>query len=162
MTIGLYGDYKMNSNVNDPASTATPKATLGNNSILGAFVFGYGEANIFDVGFIGFYQTQANGFITLAPAVSVKDKNGMGVSLFASYFIAEHINLIGRYDYYDPNSDSGSKGDSRNYLIGGADFKVDKNFSVIPNIQLETYEKIGNRDIDASITARITLFYTFL
>lgn len=167
ITIGLYGDYKINPNVNDPASTATPKATFSNNSLLGAFLFGYNEANIFDVGFIGFYQTQANGFITLTPAISVKDKNGIGLSFFATYFIiTENVNLIGRYDYYDPNFDSNSKGDSRNYMLAGADFKVDKNFSIMPNVQFETYEDIptasGNRSVDSSITVRITLFYTFL
>ena len=166
MIVALYGDYKMNSNINDPASTTIPKATIANNTLLGTLLFGYSEEHLFDVGFIGFYQTQANGYITPAPAITVKDKNGMGLSLFGTYFISENINLVGRYDYYDPNSDSNAKGDSRNYFLAGTDFKVDKNFSIIPNFQLETYEGIptlsGNRSVDASITARITLFYTFL
>jgi len=162
----VYLDYKMKSSINDPRSATTPQATLGNNTALAAFFLCYSEQNIFDVGVVGFYQSQANGYITLLPAPAVKNKNGIGVTLSATYFIMENVNLVARYDYYDPNSDSNAKGDSRNYILAGADFKVDKNFSIMPNVQFETYEDMptasGNRSVDSSITGRITLFYTFL
>ncbi len=134
--------------------------------VTAAFFAGYKEKNIFTLGVIAFYQSLANGDITAAPPISIKDKNSAGLSLFGSYFVSENVNLVGRYDYFDPNSDGSAKGDSRNYFLAGVDFKVDRNFSLIPNIQLETYERIptptGSRSVDASITARVTLFYTFL
>jgi len=52
---------------------------------------------------------------------------------------------------------------SRNYIIAGLAWKVDKNVSIMPNVLYETYEtpKDG-KAIDASITARLTMYYVFL
>lgn len=166
IVITAYGDYKMKSNVNNPASTATPKATLANNTITAALFVGYTEKNQYSLGAEGFYQSQANGNIVTGPPVSINDKNAVGLSLFGSYTVSENFNVVGRYDYFDPNMDSKAKGDARNYIIAGVDYKADARFSIIPNVQFESYENLptgtGSRSVDASITGRITFFYTFL
>ena len=86
------------------------------------------------------------------------------MSVFGSYYLTPVVALVGRFDYYDPNSHSASKGDARSYILGGVSWKPDKNVSLIPNIQVETYESLpnGGRSFDASVTARLTFYYVFL
>lgn len=164
LNISVYGDYKMKSNINDPASTSTPRATLGNNTLTGALFVGYTEKSLFNIGVETFIQSFANGVVAAGPPASVSDKTALGLSLFGSYSISEAMALVGRFDYFDPNDDA--NGDVRNYIVAGLDYKADKKFSIIPNIQLETYENVptatGSRAVDPSVTGRITFFYTFL
>lgn len=162
----LYADYRMKSDINDPRSTTVPAKTLSNNSITAALFIGYKEKNHFAIGVEGFYNILENGMIDTVPRISVSDKNAIGISLFGSYVLSEQFTFIGRYDYFDANIDDKAKGDSRNYVITGIDYKVNGKVSVIPNILIETYEEIptlsGSRSVDASVTARVTLSYTFL
>jgi len=162
----LYGDYRMKSDINDPRSTTVPAKTLSNNSITTALFIGYKEKNHFAVGVEGFYNILENGMITTAPTIRVADKNAIGISLFGSYVLSEQFTVIGRYDYFDPDVDSKATGDSRNYVITGVDYKVNGKVSIIPNIQMETFENVptstGNKSVDPSVTARVTLSYTFL
>jgi hypothetical protein len=93
----------------------------------------------------------------------LKDKNGLGFTFFATYNFSKQLALVGRYDYYDPNIDSDIKGDSRNYFIFSLNYKPDEKVIISPNVLIETYESMQNgRTIDASITPRITFFYSFL
>lgn len=162
----LYTDYAMQSNINDPTSTAVPKSTLGHNMITSALFVGYTEKGIFKIGAEGFYQNVSNGYIHGTTPVVIDDRNSLGISLFGSLTLNPELTLIGRYDFYDPNTASSSPFDSRNYLIAGASWSVDKNVSIIPNIQVETYENTatttGSRPVDTSVTARVTLYYIFL
>jgi predicted porin len=96
---------------------------------------------------------------------SIGSKNGLGISLFGSYNIIPELAVVGRYDYFDPNTNSAAnaKGDVRNYVIAGLSWKVDKNVSIMPNLLYETYEAIaGHGEPDPSVTARVTLYYVFL
>ena len=71
--------------------------------------------------------------------------------------------VVGRYDYFDPNSGGDYKGDSRNWFIFSLNYKPDEKVTISPNVIVETYESLENgRSIDPSITPRITLFYAFL
>jgi hypothetical protein len=60
------------------------------------------------------------------------------------------------------------KGDARNYIIVGLDCKPDKNVSIIPNVQIETYQSIpatstvAAHSFSASVTGRVTFYYVFL
>lgn len=157
----IYADYKMQRAVNDLKSTSTPKATLNHNVLTAALFAGYAEKGSYNLGVEGFLQSTPNDFKD-GSLDSLVTRNAVGVSIFGSVNIGGDLTLVGRYDFFDPNTHSKAAGDMRNYFILGADWKADKNVSIIPNIQYEIYEAAGGRSFDPSLTARITLFYTFL
>ncbi len=159
-TATLYADLKARPNINDPASTSNPPATVVNNDLTYALFLGYKEKDAYTFGVEGFLNPRQNGMVKNG---ELKDRTGMGLSAFASYNFMKEIAVVGRYDYYDPNTDSDVKGDSRNWFIFSLNYKPDEKVTISPNVVIETYESIPNgRSIDASITPRITFFYTFL
>ncbi len=160
-SVAITGDFKSTTSVQDPNNTGQ---SLPHNTILGSLFLGYGEKNKYSFGVETVYQINQNNMIiggNITP--QLKDVNALGVSAFGHYWFTEAISGLVRYDYFDPNMDADFKGDSRNYIITGIDFKVDKNVSIIPNIIVETYEKEDLRDIsfDPSVTGRLTLYYNF-
>jgi hypothetical protein len=160
ITATAYADLKFRPDINNPASTSIPPATLANNDLTYALFLGYKEKDAYTFGVEGYLTTRQNGNVS---GTEYKDKNGIGVSTFASYNFSPVFTVVGRYDYFDPNSDSNYKGDSRNWFIFSLNYKPDEKVTISPNIIVETYESIPNGpSIDASITPRITLFYTFL
>lgn len=159
-TATLYADLKARPNINDPASTSNPPATIANNDLTYALFLGYKEKDAYTFGVEGFLNQRQNGMLSNG---TLKDRKGMGVSAFASYNFSKQVAAVGRYDYYDPNTDSDAKGDSRNWFIFSLNYKPDEKVTISPNVVIETYESIPNgRSIDASITPRITFFYSFL
>ncbi len=87
----------------------------------------------------------------------------MGLSASASYNFSKELAAVGRFDYYDPNTDSDAKGDLRNWFIFSLNYKPVEKVKISLNVIIETYESIPNgRNIDASISPRITFFYSFL
>ncbi|GBD90745.1 hypothetical protein BMS3Abin04_01464 [bacterium BMS3Abin04] len=42
------------------------------------------------------------------------DQTGTGITVFGSYNFSKELAVVGRYDYYDSNTDANVKGDSRN------------------------------------------------
>jgi len=160
LTATLYADLKMKPDIEDPTSISNTPATVSNNDLVYALFIGYKEKNKYTFGLEGFLNQGQNGMISNG---SLKDKTGMGISVFASYNFINELGLVGRYDYYDPNTDPGIKGDSRNWFIFSLNFQPDEKVTFSPNVVVETYESLPNgRSIDASITPRITFFYTFL
>ena len=158
----VYGDYADRNDLTDPYSQTTPRQTVSNGTLTtGAFV-GYDEPGRFSFGLEGFLRSEQHGFNDAA-ASTLKALTAIGVSVFGSVSILSDVDLVGRYDYYDPNTDSKVKGDVRHFMLGGVAWKPDKNVSLIPNLQVEMYEKLPNgRTYDPSVTARLTLFYVFL
>ncbi|MFA6455629.1 MAG: hypothetical protein WCW40_02315 [Bacteroidota bacterium] len=164
--VTVYADYKMQAQINDPASTTSPKKTLGNNVLTSSLFLGYAEKGSYSVGAEGFVQLSDHGYIHGSAPVVVEDKTALGVSLFGNYTLSADLTIIGRYDYFDPNTTSAANTDVRQLLIAGASWNIDKNVSIIPNLEVETYEKVqsgsGKRSVDPSITGKITLYYIFL
>ncbi len=159
-TATLYADLKARPNINDPSSTSNPPATVANNDLTYALFLGYREKDAYLFGLEGFLNPRQNGMLSNG---TLKDKTGLGISAFASYNFSKELAVVGRYDYYDPNTDSDTKGDSRNWFLFSLNYKPDDKVIISPNVIIETYESIPNgRSIDASITPRITFFYTFL
>jgi len=86
-------------------------------------------------------------------------------SLFAVYDLRPTIALIGRVDrMFDPNPEADriaylpmSTTSEATMFIAGADWKVHKNVSIIPNAALVTYDD-GEED---ELVARATLVFTF-
>jgi len=162
LQVTLYGDYIGAGNRTNPYSTSTPKASVSNAAVTSALFVGYTQPGDFSVGVEGFLQSTMNGFND-ATTQSLKSANVIGFSVFGSVSVATDIALVGRYDFFDPNSNSNSKGDSRNYFIGSVAWKPDKNVSIMPNVLVETYEKLpSGHTFAASVTGRMTLYYVFL
>lgn len=161
--IYVNGDYKTQANINDPASTTTPKATVSNNVLTLSGFAGYKDAGL-SLGLEAFNQSTQNGYLdALTTPASLTSLSALGVTVFGTFELQPDLALIARYDYYDPNTNSNAKGDARNYIIAGASWMPEKNVSIIPNLQLETYEApTGGTAPSASVNARVTLYYVFL
>ncbi|MDP2366373.1 MAG: hypothetical protein Q8M94_21680 [Ignavibacteria bacterium] len=159
-TIALTGDFKSRASVQDPRNE---NATLAHNSILSSLFLGYGEKNKYSLGVETVFQFNQND-LRVGGNINpeLKSANALGISAFGSYWFTETIAALLRYDYFDPNMDELSKGNSRNYIIAGVDFKADKNISFIPNVIYESYESLPEgTSFGASMTGRLTLYYNF-
>jgi hypothetical protein len=178
--VTLDGDYRTADKINDPASTTAPKATLPNNVMVFALFAAYNDPTSLTLGAEFFVQSVQNGLADPADLTgkTLKTLQAFGLSVFGTYWFTPEIGLIGRYDIYNPNTESGfpmagsvsapgyAASLTRNYLIAGLSFKPDKNVQIIPNIQMETYQAPRNVtnavSIDASVTARVTFYWVFL
>ncbi len=160
LQVMAYADYGARANINDKFSTSVPKATIANGTMTYHAFVGYAEPDKYSVGLEGFMTSTANG---LSTTTAYKSKPSQGISAWASVNFQPDLALVGRYDFYDPNSDSDYKGDARNYFLGAFVWKPDKNVSIMPNVQIETYEAVPNGPtFETSVTGRLTLYYVFL
>jgi hypothetical protein len=155
----IYFDYLDAADKSDPFNRGV---FVGNAMSTAAIFVGYAQPNSFNVGVEAFSQSTANGY-TVPGATSLSSLTKTGFSGWASVNITPDIAAVVRYDNYDPNTNGAAAGDVRNYLIGGAAFKLNKNVSIIPNVLYETYEApSGGSAPNASVTARVTFYYIFL
>jgi hypothetical protein len=149
----LYADYK------DAAYAAGKE----NGTWTTALFAGYSVPFLYNINIEGYLTSQAHAFTPAGG--SLESKNGLGVSVFGSYYILPELAAVARYDFFDPNTNNATnaKGDVRHYMIAGLSWKVDKNVSIMPNLLYETYQALPNHgDPDPSITARLTVNYIFL
>lgn len=151
-------DYAARANVGNPYQPGT-RVGNGMTTVSGFAGFQEGQAS---VGAETFLQSISNGY---DDGTALATKTAFGFSLFGSYNLQPDKAILGRYDYFDPNTDTkaAAYGDARHYIIVGFSWKPEKNVSVIPNVLYETYETpTTNIAIDPSVTARLTLYYNFL
>lgn len=159
LSITLNGDFSPKGNIRNPY-LAPINSSVSNGTFTSSFFIGYKSEQKYSFGVETFIQSSENSFNNGA---SLENKNSFGISVFGNLKIKENLYLVGRYDYFDPNTNVLSKGDSRNYILAGLDFKVQKQVSIMPNIQIETYETpLSSNSINASVTGRITFYYKFL
>lgn len=155
----LYGDYNDRPRIIDPYSGSVPQQLVSNGAFTTSGFAGWNDG-MFSAGVEGFLRSMAHGF---NDGTALKSRNTIGVSVWATVSLQTQLALVGRFDYFDPNSSSAAKGDSRNLIIAALDWKVDENVSVMPNIVVETYETApGGRSIDPSVTGRVTFYFVFL
>ena len=160
LSLTFYFDFKSKPEINDPNSTLNPKATLSNNDLTYAFFAGYKEKDKFSLGAEAFMTTSQNGIIN---GQTIKNRNAIGLSFFASYNFMKNLSAVGRYDFYDPNMDSDYKGDNRNLFLFSMNYSPVEKVTISPNILIETYESLpSGRDIKPSVTPRLTFYYIFL
>jgi len=155
--ITVYGDLKAR------PSLKINSASLNNNDITSALLVGYIDKDIFCVGAEGFLQMRENGSVknsTSGP--DYQTKNAMGISAFGSYNFSSLLGAVVRFDFFDSDTDPGSKGDMRNYYVFSLVFKPDALVSIMPNVLVETYESVAGNSYEASVTGRITFYYNFL
>jgi hypothetical protein len=151
-------DFQDRAQIANPYGTAGTKVDDGTTTISG-FVT-YNQAGVFKVGLEGYTQSKSNGF---NDGTTLKSLSGMGLSVWASADLNPDWAVVARYDNFDPNTDSKSKGDTRNLILAGLDWKVDKNVHVEPNLYYETYEAPTSGSAPkAAVTGRVTLYWVFL
>lgn len=157
----LYADFKAKPDKINPLNTSD---MVGANDITYGGFLGYMEKNRYSVGVEGFLTSAENALTVMKNgSIGLENQVKLGISLFGSYDFTKTFGVLGRYDFYDPNTNTSVKGDAMNFIILGLSFSPDPMVQIIPNIELETYEKTAdNRSIDASLTARVTLYYRFL
>jgi len=164
IALTLYGDFRPTSPVNDPASTAVPRATVSNGTFTGALFASYRKGGDFAVGAEAFTQQTSHAYADPVAANSLKTLSKVGVSVFGWYNFSDNLGAVARYDYFDPKTGSitAEQGDNRNYILAGLVVKPAKNVQVVPNLQVETYESIpGGRSIDAAVTARVSFIFSY-
>jgi len=159
LAITLNGDFSPKGDINNPFSSSLNN-NVSNGTFTSSFFIGYKAGKKYTLGIETFIQSEDNGF---NDGTSLQNKNSFGVSVFGNLKLKNNLRLVGRYDYFDPNTNRLSNGDSRNYIIAGLDFQVHKQVSIMPNVQIETYETLlSGKSIDSSVTGRITIYYKFL
>jgi len=181
--VDVNGDYISRADINDPSSVTVPKATLSNNILTYSIMAAYNDPTLVTIGVEAFMQSTQNGEVDPGDATgkTLKSLSALGISVFGYYWFTPEIGVIGRYDLFNPNTDSnfpaaptgtltGSASYpaslSRNYIIAGLTFRPDKNVQIMPNIQMETYQAPRNvpnaPSISSSVTARLTFYWVFL
>jgi hypothetical protein len=166
----VYADFK------DAAGSVNSytKANINTSTLTEGLFVGYAEPFSYNIGAEVFLAQGSNAFKDTLSKTYI-DKSALGFSVFGSVNVLPELAIVARYDNYAPTSDDKAKDPlhvttsiangnlSRNYIIAGLSWKVDKNVSIIPNVLYETYETPkGGKDIDPSVTARVTLYYVFL
>lgn len=122
-----------------------------------------GDKNLY-AGRIGIYtQTEdMKGGLTFSSVLQnksdrdEKDLKQFGVSIFGSKKLSSHLKGLLRFDVFEPSTNSINNIEYT--FIGGIDYKLEKNFNIIPNI---IYNKYENKNLKSDLTARITFYYQF-
>lgn len=146
----LYGDYASYAPKTDPFD----KQSKSNGAFVGDVMLNVFQKDVYSIGIESFYKLQQNNFSpgALSPLQSQK---GFGISASAWVAILSKLRIVGRYDVFDPNNDKGN--DRQNLILGALDFQADKNVSIMPNVEIITYQGIDPKDL----VGRITLSYQF-
>lgn len=85
-----------------------------------------------------------------------KDLKQFGISIFGNKIINSFLTGLLRFDVFKPST---NKIHNIEYtFIGGIDYKLEKNFNLIPNI---IYNKYENKNFESDLTARVTFYYQF-
>lgn len=148
----VYADYQMQASVLD---TFVNKA-VSTDILTSAFSIGYSKNDKISAG-MDFYLTSAKNAYNTGSALD--NKSGLGISTYGTYYFSPKVAAVLRYDYFEPNSKA--SGDTRQLLIVACNLKPTDKFTISPNVVMESYEKVGNRDIKESVTARISFNWSF-
>ncbi|MEO8233434.1 MAG: hypothetical protein ABI638_14210 [Ignavibacteriota bacterium] len=151
--ITVYGDYFSKSQKRDPFD-----GELKNNSAFVAAGFvNYKYEKTFSVGVEGFFKSQQNNYSATGPLAALVSQSGFGLSVWAKANLSDNIGIVGRYDTYDPNTNSAANNDTQGLIIGAVDFKVAPSVSVMPGVEVHTLQGVDNSDV----TPRVTFFWEF-
>ena len=124
----------------------------------GGFV-GY-KTDLFTAGVETFYKITPNSYFLPSDTTSIKT---FGLSMFGIVKFTDKIGAFGRFDMFNPNTDNNAKGDSRNYLAAGLDFKPISSVVISPNLLMESYQKFttatGDYKPKSSVWVRLTFFW---
>ncbi len=114
------------------------------------------------VGIEYFQQHQGNARINQVTKLNY-DKQTTGLSLFAWRPFTSKINLAGRFDYFDPDTNNPSEGFKESFMSFGIDFMPDPRFHLIPNIWINSYKNKNRSGFnkDSDVVSRLTFHFLF-
>jgi hypothetical protein len=147
LTIQGYMDYEPNVNTLNKITTKGFAAYQNPNFTIGVSVN---------------HQLQQN-------AVIGGNKRVFGLSSFAFvpvYKVKDKpvINLVGRYDMFDPDLGNTTSGYKENFILFGIDLMPAENVHFMPNIWIESYtDKNSGASVspNTDVTARLTFYYRY-
>lgn len=161
LLVTVYGDYASAANKRD-----TALATFVNNSaFVGSFLVNYRQKGSFSIGVEGFIKSQQNNYTTNTHSVALESQSGNGISIWGFVNLSEKVQVVARYDGYDPNtanSNSASISDAKGLLLAGLQFNPSKNTAITPNIEIIHYQaKPSNGGVSQDVIPRVTFFWEF-
>ena len=119
----------------------TPGAALGDNALTTAFYGSYGQKDRYNIGAETFWQSTRNALkIGSASPFDIANKYTFGISTWAWYQFHPKVGVVGRFDYFDPSTNSATVGDSRNLYILSLFYRPYKSVYIMPNVEVETYQ----------------------
>lgn len=148
--VTLYGDYASHAPVMDPYDNQMKN----NSAFVAAGFVNYKQGKTFSLGIEGFIKSQQNNFATTG---ALQTQKGFGVSFWAKAMVSDNVGIVGRYDTYDPNTNSAVTNDRQGLIIGALDFKVAPKVSVMPGVEVHTVQGAN----DSDVTPRVTFFWQF-
>jgi hypothetical protein len=84
------------------------------------------------------------------------DVNGMGYMGFAEFALTKCVSILGRYDYYDSDTDTDNNGHNR--IIGGINWNVSGALLTQLNYQIKSYED-EERDAEDMVMLQFKVSY---
>ena len=97
-----------------------------------------------------------------AANTALSTQTGYGISVWAFGNLSDKVQLVGRFDTYDPNTNSNSNKDGKSMILGGIQYNPINHVSVTPNVEVMTYQASSPNHGDKSdVVPRITLFWEF-
>ncbi|HKJ81981.1 MAG TPA: hypothetical protein VJ954_08160 [Ignavibacteriaceae bacterium] len=150
LLLTVYGDYASHA----PKLDTFDGKMKNNSAFVAAGFINYKHDNAFSIGVEGFIKSQQNNFATTG---ALETQSGFGVSVWAKAMVSDKVGIVGRYDTYDPNTNSAITNDKQGLIIGAIDFKVAPKVSVMPGVEVHTVQGAN----DSDITPRVTFFWQF-
>ena len=150
LLITLYGDY----------ASMPQKAGKSNSAFVGAGFINLKQKGKFSIGVEGFLKSQQNNYVSSTG--SLESQTGFGLSVWAYANISDKAQLVGRFDTFDPNTNSSANKDGKNLILAGIQFNPIPNVSVTPNIEMFTYQadKLPGGD-KSDIIPRVSFYWVF-
>lgn len=152
LNIYLSADYAGLPEVSDSVSSTMKD----NGALVASGVLHYKSRSDFSIGAEGFYKSHANNFYAAA-GEELSAQTGFGLSLFTWIRLMDGVKLVGRYDTYDPNTDSGIENDVQSLILAAVDFRAANNVNIMPGIEVLGREGADNSDV----IPRVTFFWKF-
>jgi hypothetical protein len=150
LLITVYGDY------------ASGPTVAGNdqNAIVGAGFINYREKGKFSIGLEGFLRSIQNSFTP--PNGTLGSKSSFGLSVWAYANFSSQVQIVGRFDTYDPNTDASSDKDGKNLILVGLQLNPADHISITPNVEVFTWQADSPNGGDKSdVTPRVTFYWEF-
>ena len=150
LLITVYGDY-----------ASYPQAAKKDvNAFVGAGFINFRQKGKFSIGLEAFLKSQQNSYAP--PNGSLGSKSGFGLSIWAYANLSDKAQIVGRFDTYDPNTNTNSNKDGKNLILAGLQFNPVEHVSITPNVEIFTYQADSPNHGDSNdIVPRITFYWEF-
>jgi hypothetical protein len=95
--------------------------------------------------------------------VNNADKIPFNITFFAYAPVMDELSVFGRYDYYNPDTESESAGYYENFITLGFDYLLTRDLHLMPNIWMNSFSKksssVPSKKDD--VVVRLTVYFMF-